>query len=313
MNMVLRKGSKGQLVKLLQELLQRMLGLDSKIDGDFGPKTKANVVQFQRKNGLVPDGIVGPVTWQQLDYNPSEFFADTDTTTSATWVSQHLLPDGEYVDQVTSKKYVFLHHTAGRHNPYQTIDNWAKDQRGRIGTHYVIGGLSGSLDATQPLSKEQTEYNGKIVQAIDDSNWGFHLGRVESSYMHRHSLSIELCSAGFLELRGGKYYTWYGAQVHPSQVVSLDHPFKGKLYHHRYSDDQIKSLKALLLKIRDKHGISYETGLKEWIKEDVKTAFDYKKDADLGKVTGLLSHSNVRTDKFDVFPQPELIKMISEL
>ena len=39
------------------------------------------------------------------------------------------------------KKYIVLHHTAGRHNPFKRIYHWARDQRGRVGTNYVIGGL----------------------------------------------------------------------------------------------------------------------------------------------------------------------------
>lgn len=33
------------------------------IDGDFGPKTEAATKQWQKKNGLDADGIVGPISW----------------------------------------------------------------------------------------------------------------------------------------------------------------------------------------------------------------------------------------------------------
>lgn len=36
------------------------------IDGDFGPETKAAVIEFQKYHGLSPDGIVGNVTWAKL-------------------------------------------------------------------------------------------------------------------------------------------------------------------------------------------------------------------------------------------------------
>jgi peptidoglycan hydrolase-like protein with peptidoglycan-binding domain len=36
------------------------------IDGEFGPKTNAKVQEFQRRNNLVPDGVVGPQTKQAL-------------------------------------------------------------------------------------------------------------------------------------------------------------------------------------------------------------------------------------------------------
>jgi hypothetical protein len=51
----LRVGSKGADVKCLQSVLDN--GLVS--DGHFGPKTKAEVVAWQKSNGLTADGVVG--------------------------------------------------------------------------------------------------------------------------------------------------------------------------------------------------------------------------------------------------------------
>jgi hypothetical protein len=41
------------------------------VDGIFGPKTRARVVEFQKNNGLAADGIVGPKTWAALLGAPS--------------------------------------------------------------------------------------------------------------------------------------------------------------------------------------------------------------------------------------------------
>ena len=60
-----KKGSKGEYVELLQELLA-VHGYILKADGDFGPVTDSAVRAFQRSRGLVVDGIVGPKTWEAL-------------------------------------------------------------------------------------------------------------------------------------------------------------------------------------------------------------------------------------------------------
>lgn len=64
----LSKGSKGDKVRVLQELL-RGKGYDLGTygaDGDFGGATRGAVVAFQVRNHLIADGIVGKNTWRKL-------------------------------------------------------------------------------------------------------------------------------------------------------------------------------------------------------------------------------------------------------
>ena len=61
--MTLKKGSKGVEVKELQGLLHILQ------DGVFGPITEEAVIEFQKANGLTPDGIVGDNTWAKLKGN----------------------------------------------------------------------------------------------------------------------------------------------------------------------------------------------------------------------------------------------------
>ena len=58
--MLLKIGSKGDDVKKLQEKLK----LTS--DGTFGPNTEKAVKEWQTKNGLGSDGVVGDVTWNKM-------------------------------------------------------------------------------------------------------------------------------------------------------------------------------------------------------------------------------------------------------
>ena len=60
-NVVIRKGMKGNAVEWLQNKLVKH-GYILTVDGDFGTKTEKAVKSFQKKNGLVADGIVGPKT-----------------------------------------------------------------------------------------------------------------------------------------------------------------------------------------------------------------------------------------------------------
>ena len=60
------RGSRGDAVRRLQELLNKK-GFDcGAVDGIFGSKTYAAVVAFQKANGLGADGIAGPLTWGKL-------------------------------------------------------------------------------------------------------------------------------------------------------------------------------------------------------------------------------------------------------
>lgn len=59
----LRLGSFGSNVKLIQSLLSKIGYNPGPIDGVFGQQTRQAVMAFQRDNGLTPDGIVGPATW----------------------------------------------------------------------------------------------------------------------------------------------------------------------------------------------------------------------------------------------------------
>jgi len=64
---VLTRGSTGEHVRKLQEML-KSLGFDiGPTDGDFGARTESAVMRFQRQAGLLDDGIVGPITWRALE------------------------------------------------------------------------------------------------------------------------------------------------------------------------------------------------------------------------------------------------------
>lgn len=62
----LSSGSRGEKVEELQKRLQALGYYDGEIDGQFGPGTKAAVVDFQKNNGLDTDGLAGTETLNLL-------------------------------------------------------------------------------------------------------------------------------------------------------------------------------------------------------------------------------------------------------
>lgn len=289
-------GNKGEEVKQIQ----KALGIIS--DGIFGKGTEEAVKKFQKTNGLLPDGIVGKKTFDKLI---PQF--DTDLTPiiipkTFVDIEEYHLPKKEYINGDYQNSYIILHHTAGWDNPKQVIDCWSKDSLGRVATEFVIGG--------QRTTDNRSTYDGKLVRSYPEGNQGYHIGSSGSSYMNTHSVGIELCNMGYIK----NNRTYVNTTVMPEQIVTLKEPFRGYTDWHRYSDKQLNVLHDLLLYIANRDNIDLHKGIYQWIKQEGATkAFEFHQDAYNGKVKSLLSHGNIRRDKFDVFPQPELIDMILTL
>lgn len=64
---ILRRGQKGEAVRLLQQLLiaYQFLGSES-FNADFGVRTETAVRDFQAYRGLISNGIVNRETWRAL-------------------------------------------------------------------------------------------------------------------------------------------------------------------------------------------------------------------------------------------------------
>ena len=293
--MILKIGSKGSQVALLQEFLE----LPS--DGIFGSATEAAVKEFQQHNGLESDGIVGPSTWDAMGIGTTDDSEKVYETDNGLLIYRYFLPQGEYKDTITKKEYVFIHHTAGWHNPYKCIDQWGSDSRGAVATEFVLGGPS--------VKGNDDQYDGMMLQAFPDGYYGWHLGKNGSQHMHTHSVGIEVCNFGYVN--NGRTYA--GTTVHESQLVELEKPFRGFKQWHRYSNEQIESLRRWLYYIAERDTIDIRKGLVEEVKAKGAKGFEFNENAYYGKVKGLWTHTNTRKDKFDMFPQQELLDMLVSL
>ena len=293
--MLLKNGSRGNDVKILQEFLE------TAADGIFGNGTEVLVKKYQKNNGLSVDGMVGSATWDMMGLATTDASEQAYTTENGLIINRHFLPNGEYKTGPINAEYMFLHHTAGWHNPYNCIDQWGRDKRGAVATEFVLGGSS--------VKGNDDKHDGVMVQAFPEGNYGWHLGKNGSQHMHKNSVGIEVCNFGYI--KDGKTYA--GTKVAESEIVTLATPFKGFKTWHRYSDSQIEALRLWILFIGERDSINITEGLPKWIKQSGADAFEFNKDAYYGKVKGILTHTNVRKDKFDMFPQQELLDMLVSL
>ena len=65
--MVLKRGSRGALVDILQLALSRALGGGVEVDGCFGAQTRLALLEFQRAHALPPTGEAGSAVWHALE------------------------------------------------------------------------------------------------------------------------------------------------------------------------------------------------------------------------------------------------------
>lgn len=218
-------------------------------------------------------------------------------------IKQVPMKESQFIKEVTEKKQIVLHHTAGNSSGVGTIKMWDADDRGRIATCVTISGKGQSKDT----------YDGEICQAFSSKYWGYHLGLkpdvfrakgVPYKALDKHAIGIEICSWGPLDKVNGKFYNYVDREVPTDQVTELDTPYKGYKFYHRYTDAQIESVKNLLMYWRDTYGIDLT-----YREEDMWTVSTRA----LKGEGGVYTHNSYRKDKSDIHPCPRMIAMLKSL
>lgn len=291
--------------------IQRELGIPE--TGIVDELTQAAWKNYCIKNGteFIPlDGYA--VVMENHDQTSGFLSTDYQEKAKEVKITKYLLKQGQFQTGSAKKEYIFLHFTAGWENPFRVVDDWNTDTRGTIGTQYVIGGRN-----PQTLADK---YDGQIIQTMTDKDYAWHLG-IGNTPMHRNSVGIEVCNFGALDKVGKDFMSWANRRIAPSEVVDLKQEFRGKRYFHKLTNEQLESLYFILHYISQSNGIDLTKGLKERLSKMNKfKAFDYDDEIRSGKLRGVFTHTNVSPknkygnfEKWDLFPQDELIDLINSL
>lgn len=320
---VLKFGDRGNEVSYLQTKLMEYGFYKGSIDGNFGQMTNFAVLSFQKSIGIKQDGIVGMMTWSNIvnhknpTYTPEivkqGFPLKPSIVTPDLTIYDLLLNDDEYIKEETTKDTITLHHTAGGSRPDWVVSGWEsdvlRDKEGnivlgkdgkpkpyRVATSYIIGRRSNTGDDM---------WDGKILRTFDDKYWAYHMGINDKDFESK-SIGIEVCNYGGLTFgKDGRFHNSIGKIIPDSEVIELQKPFRGYKYYERYTDAQLVSLRKLINFLINKHGIDishqiYDTSWFEFNSTWISNG-------------GLRTHTQVRHDKSDMFPQPELIQMLNSL
>ena len=268
----LARGSKGKTVSTLQARL-RELGYDA--DGEFGPATEAAVIAFQELHGLLPDGKVGPLTWEALKEGVPAVTVKPPPGLEVDR-SLRLTLAGGYVQEEHPKDLIVLHHTAG--GSASSTVKWWQDTKEPIATAYVL------------------ERDGTIFEVFDPRHWAYHLGlKGAGGRVDRRSVGIEIASEGGLTEADGALYTF--DSIRPSHRFdkkdAYDHGTTWRGYRHfaRYTPAQIEAVALLVDHLCATFHIPRRTP-KNHLDFD-KALWDYQ---------GIVGHQHVRSDKSDVHP-----------
>ena len=169
---VLKKGSSGTSVQILQQALQ------IQADGIFGSKTEEAVKAFQRRNGLIADGIVGQKTWEKLQPSQSPGINIIDAH-----INVHVTHSPN-----RTPKYIAIHYTAGSTSKKGTARNTRNVFLSRNASADFV------VDDAEIVQINPDIRNYYCWSVGDKKNTNSGGGRLYGIATNKNTISIELCS-----------------------------------------------------------------------------------------------------------------------
>ena len=218
--MLLKLGSEGEDVKKLQQ----KLGVDP--IGKFGPKTDAAVREWQSKNGLTADGIVGPGTWGKM-FSESTVSAPTLITEPAPVASagglkleklRGHIPDA-VIAQIPDTAAKFAINTPLRlaHFLAQCGHESGGFRATQENLNYSAKGLTGTFKKYFPSEAAATPYARNPVK-IASKVYGGRMGNGPESTQEGYKFR----GRGYIQLTGKENYTAFGKSINEDILSNPD-------------------------------------------------------------------------------------------
>lgn len=187
-----------------------------------------------------------------------------------------VLPPSQYYEQEFKKDLIVLHYTAG-----PTADgaiNWWRQSPSRVATSYVV------------------DIDGAVYEVFPPEFWANHIGG-RMRKRDETSIGIEVANWGWLEPAGTRLKTYTGRDY--CGFGEKDKYVKTRAYRNRqfwapFPEAQVDSVSWLVRHLCERFGIPHE------IDQRVKDG-----ECDLNffqKYRGIATHTNFRTDKWDIGP-----------
>ena len=170
--LLLKKGDKGENVKILQKALGGIT-----VDGDFGAKTEAAVKAFQKSKGLTADGIVGSATQKALGISlKDETIDDIGCNVTKSPLTRHITKCNRTI------KYIVIHYTAGASSSKgkaMTIRNMWQNSSTNASADFVVD--------DEQIIQANPNLTGYYCSSVGD-------GKGKYGITNTNSVSIEMCS-----------------------------------------------------------------------------------------------------------------------
>lgn len=201
------------------------------------------------------------------------------------------LKGDQYYPVSNKKTAIFLHHTAG--DSAASAVSWWNQTPENVGTALLV------------------DRAGTALQCFDLDKWAYSLGVKGETSFEKVSVGIEIVAMGWL-LKEGEEFVSYPLWplkkkrviIAKEDVIKLEKPWRGFTYYHKYNDAQIKTIIELCVYLVDRFKIV--------VQKDLSNFWEYNPEVFQKDMPGIWSHTTVRRDKSDIYPDPKLIAGLKE-